>query len=70
VLAKVGAPFILSLGVAGYLSVMRPRQRWVQNPSVSKGAPGKSVCSCQNRPFGSRPQATWNRALTESPRAR
>jgi hypothetical protein len=27
VLAEVGAPFILSLGVAGYLSVMRRRGR-------------------------------------------
>jgi hypothetical protein len=27
VLAEVGAPFILSLGVAGYLSVIRTRRR-------------------------------------------
>jgi hypothetical protein len=31
VLAEVGPPVILSLGVAGYLSVMRPRRRLREN---------------------------------------
>jgi hypothetical protein len=35
-LAEVGPPVILSLGVAGYLSVIRPCAAWVQPWSVER----------------------------------
>jgi hypothetical protein len=46
VLAEVGPPVILSLDVAGYFSVMRPRQRGAGRATASAAAgPGQQQTS-------------------------